>query len=140
MVEVVKERLQPFSSLCIVSAVYRAQYQWWTQCQKPGGRFLDAEGMVEVVKELRRLLPGAEPGQVLRSDPSWLLRCGHGCFPAPSARHCLRSCSRASCPASADHSGCFYAAAYRCGKDYMSLIFTCLLPADVSACMRIFIC
>ena len=39
-------------------------------------RFLDAEGMAEVVKELRRLLPGAEPGQVLRSDPSWLLRCG----------------------------------------------------------------
>ena len=29
-----------------------------------------------MVKELRRLLPGAEPGLVLRSDPSWLLRCG----------------------------------------------------------------
>ncbi|KAK9837333.1 hypothetical protein WJX81_007023 [Elliptochloris bilobata] len=41
-------------------------------------RFLDAEGMVEVVKELRRLLPGAEPGQVLRNDPSWLLRLERG--------------------------------------------------------------
>ncbi len=39
-------------------------------------RFLDAEGMVEVVEDLRRLLPGANPGQVLCNDPSWLLRCG----------------------------------------------------------------
>ena len=52
-------------------------------CQTLTGRFLDAEGMVEVVKELRRLLPGAEPGQVLRNDPSWLLRCGRSCSPLP---------------------------------------------------------
>ncbi len=30
--------------------------------------------MVEVVRELTRLLPGADPGAVLRNDPSWLLR------------------------------------------------------------------
>ncbi len=31
---------------------------------------------MEVVEDLRRLLPGANPGQVLCNDPSWLLRCG----------------------------------------------------------------
>lgn len=30
---------------------------------------------MQVVEDLRRLLPGANPGQVLCSDPSWLLRC-----------------------------------------------------------------
>jgi hypothetical protein len=45
-----------------------------SRSQKRPRRFLDAEGMVEVVKELRRLLPGADAGLVLRNDPSWLLR------------------------------------------------------------------
>ena len=37
--------------------------------------------MVEVVKELRRLLPGADAGLVLRNDPSWLLRWASPCGP-----------------------------------------------------------
>lgn len=83
---------------------------------------------MEVVKELRRLLPGAEPGQVLRSDPSWLLRCGRGCIPAPSARNRLRSCSRAPCTASADSSGCSHAAACLDAAKYVyPLSGTCLL-------------
>jgi hypothetical protein len=46
---------------------------FWSAC-----RFLDVEGVQEVLAELQRLMPQHDPRQVLLADPTWLLRVERG--------------------------------------------------------------
>ena len=39
---------------------------------------LDSEAVGEVLAELRRLMPGQDPADLLLRDPSWLLRVERG--------------------------------------------------------------
>lgn len=41
-------------------------------------RFLDVEGVSEVLEEMARLMPKADPKAVLLRDPSWLMRVERG--------------------------------------------------------------
>ncbi len=43
-----------------------------------GARFLDVEGVSEVLEEMGRLMPKADPKAVLLRDPSWLMRVERG--------------------------------------------------------------
>ena len=92
-----------------------------------------------MVKELQRLLPGAEPGQVLRSDPSWLLRCGRGCSAARLVQGTACSYSRAACTAPADHSGWSHAAALQMLQEHAPLSVACVLSCDCM-CMNALFC
>ncbi len=41
-------------------------------------RFLDVEGVLEVLEEMERLMPKANSKMVLLRDPSWLMRVERG--------------------------------------------------------------
>jgi hypothetical protein len=42
------------------------------------GRFLDVEGVAEVLAEMERLMPGADAKAALARDPGWLMRVERG--------------------------------------------------------------
>ncbi|EIE20528.1 hypothetical protein COCSUDRAFT_48546 [Coccomyxa subellipsoidea C-169] len=71
-VEAVVERVQSLAKVLEIDDRHAQELA----TQEP--RFLDVEGVSEVLEEMERLMPKANPKTVLLRDPSWLMRVERG--------------------------------------------------------------